>query len=159
MIILGLDPGIGRTGFGVLDTMRKELFVRCGVLTTPTHGAEEDRLVTLGSDLEKLIKDTKPDIAVVEKIFFGSNVKTAVSTAQARGVLLYVLRKHHIAIETLTPLQIKSRLTGYGRAGKQQMQTIVVKRLRLTQPPRPDDAADALAAALCIADKNPKKGL
>ncbi|MEX1112253.1 MAG: crossover junction endodeoxyribonuclease RuvC [Candidatus Andersenbacteria bacterium] len=150
MIILGLDPGIARTGFGVLDTNSTDLFVRCGCLTTPQHETEEDRLLMLGEDLEQLVTDTRPDLAVVEKIFFGNNSKTAIITAQARGVLLYILRKHHITIESLTPLQIKSRLTGYGAAKKEQIQAAVTQQLHLSAIPQPDDAADALAAALSV---------
>lgn len=151
MIILGLDPGIARTGFGVLDTAESNLFVRCGCLTTPQTSPVEDRLHMLAEDLTLLLKETRPDLAVVEQIFFGSNRKTGMLTAQARGVLLYVLRKHYITIETLTPLQIKSRLTGYGTAKKEQIQAVVQQQLGLTTAPQPDDAADALAAALCFA--------
>lgn len=151
MIILGLDPGIARTGFGVLDTSKPELFVRCGCLTTPQHQSLEDRLALLGNDLAILLTETKPDLAVVEHIFFGANKKTALLTAQARGVLLYVLRQHHVTVEALTPLQIKSRLTGYGAAKKEQIQAVVTQQLNLTTVPQPDDAADALAAALCFA--------
>lgn len=149
MVILGLDPGIGRTGFGVIDTSLKHVFIRCGCLTTPAGMPEPDRLSMLAEDLAKLIEDTRPDKAVVERIFFGSNRKTAISTAQARGVLLYILRSRHIEVESLTPLQIKSRLTGYGTASKEQIQSMVTRQLQLSAPPQPDDAADALAAALC----------
>lgn len=152
MIALGLDPGIARTGFGVIDTKLPSLFVRCGCLTTPAYAAIEDRLHMLGQDLEQLITRTSPDIAVVEAVFFGKNAKTAFVTAQARGVLLYVLRKHHITVQSLTPLQIKSRLTGHGRADKKQVGELVVRRLGLNSVPQPDDAADALAAALCAVD-------
>lgn len=151
MIILGLDPGIARIGYGVIDTNQPHLFVTCGCITTPESMAFEDRLVQVGEDLTQLIATYKPDVGVVEKIFFGANAKTAMITAQARGVLLYILRLHHITIESLTPLQIKSRLTGYGAASKEQVQTVVQKQLHLTSIPQPDDAADALAAALSLA--------
>ncbi len=151
MIVLGLDPGIARTGFGVIDTNAPELFIRCGIISTPAHTGVEDRLLQLGEDLTQIITDAKPDTAVVESIFFGNNKKTAMLTAQARGVLLYILRQHHITIESLTPLQIKSRLTGYGSASKEQIQSVVTQQLKLTAIPKPDDAADALAAALSIA--------
>lgn len=104
----------------------------------------------LGNDLKQLLDDTHPDTAVVEQVFFGANAKTAMLTAQARGVLVYVLRQHNIPVETLTPLQIKSRLSGYGAADKQQVQHLVKIRLNLTAAPHPDDAADALAAALSL---------
>lgn len=152
MIILGLDPGIARTGFGLVDTTLPDLFMRCGCITTPAGPVVEDRLLTLGQDLDQLLNQTHPDLAVVESIFFGANSKTAMLTAQARGVLLYVLRQHHVDVSTLTPLQIKSRLTGHGRATKQQIVSALTQRLRLTSPPQPDDAADALAAAVCAVD-------
>lgn len=154
MTILGLDPGIARTGFGIIAPDTARAFVRCGCLTTPTHQAVEDRLFTIGQDLTQLIASHAPDIAVVESIFFGTNAKTAMLTAQTRGVLLYILRQHRIPVFSLTPLQIKSRLTGYGAASKQQVQTVVMERLQLDQSPQPDDAADALAAALCVVEES-----
>lgn len=153
MIILGLDPGIGRTGFGLLDTASHEVYLRSGCLTTPPTDTLADRLLALGTDLAQLLLEHRPDQAVIEDIFFGTNTKTAMATAHARGVLLYVLRAHRVPVHSLTPLQIKSRLVGHGRAAKQQVQAVVALRLKLTEPPRPDDAADALAAALCLADK------
>lgn len=150
MKILGLDPGIARTGFGIIDTSQKDLFVRCGCLTTPAGLPVEQRLAMIGQDLTQLLAAARPDQAVVEQVYFGANSKTAIVTAQTRGVLLYILTQHNIPIESLTPLQIKSRLTGWGRADKHQMQTMVRQRLKLTTLPQPDDAADALAAALCL---------
>lgn len=148
MIILGLDPGLARTGFGLIDTSKPDLFVSCGCLETGSHQSIEDRLLTIGQDLDQLIIKFKPDHAVVEKVFFGANSKTAMLTSETRGVLLYVLRQHRLPVTSLTPLQIKSRLSGYGKATKQQVGWVVAKRLNLQQPPQPDDAADALAAAL-----------
>ena len=153
MVILGLDPGIARTGFGVINTALPHSFVRCGCLTTPAHTPTPDRLLTIGEDLTTLITTYRPAVAVVETIFFGANSKTAMLTAQTRGVLLYLLRLHHIPVQSLTPLQIKSRLTGYGAADKQQVQALVTRRLHLTQAPQPDDAADALAAAMAVAEE------
>jgi len=153
MIILGLDPGIARTGFGVIDTTRTSSFIRCGCLTTPAHDLVENRLVTIGKDLEQLITTYKPQAAMVEQIFFGTNRTTAIVTAETRGVLVYILGLHKIPIHSLTPLQIKSRLTGHGRATKHQIQMVIMKRLQLDSPPQPDDAADALAGALCLADQ------
>lgn len=153
MIILGLDPGIARTGFGILDTAKPQSFICCGCLTTPSHQPTADRLLTLGQNLNALLDKYKPSKAVVEKIFFGANSKTAILTAQARGVLLYILRQHHVSTQSLTPLQIKSQLTGYGQADKNQVQTMVMRLLNLTTVPSPDDAADALAAALCLANR------
>lgn len=152
MIILGLDPGIARTGYGIIDIHTQAQLVRCGVLTTSARADSADRLKELGSDLEKIVKSAKPDRAVVEQVFFGANSKTAIQTAHVRGVLLYVLRQNHIPVASLTPLQIKSQLTGYGRATKSQVQHLVTMRLNLDSAPQPDDAADAVAAALCFAD-------
>ncbi len=156
MIIIGLDPGLARTGFGVLDTSGGHFsFVRCGCLTTPAHDSLDSRLATLGQDLATLLLAVLPDQAAIEEIFFGRNTKTAIITAHARGVLLYVLRQHHIPATFLTPRQIKSRLTGYGDASKHQVQTLIAQRLNLDRIPQPDDAADALAAGLCLADIKP----
>jgi len=148
MIIIGIDPGIARCGYGLINTDSPQPFMTCGIITTASILCLEDRLHLLGQDLEVIIQAHQPDHAVVEKIFFGNNRKTAMVTAQARGVILYMLRHHHVPIESLTPLQIKSRLTGYGGADKTQVQNIVTRRLSLTTAPQPDDAADALAAAL-----------
>lgn len=148
MIILGLDPGIARTGYGVVDTSQKHQFVRCGCITTPPTDSLETRLASVAADLTQLIRENRPDTAVVEQIFFGTNAKTAITTAHVRGVIVYILQVHNIPIQTLTPLQIKSRLTGYGAASKEQMQNAIKQQLHLTDIPRPDDAADALAAAL-----------
>jgi len=152
MIILGLDPGIARTGYGILDTREPQLFISCGCLTTKPSSEIDHRLWQIGQDLLSIITKYKPDIAVVEQVFFGTNTTTAILTAQVRGIIIYLLRHHHIKTTTLTPLQIKSQLTGYGQADKKQVQSIIQKRLHLSQTPQPDDTADALAAALCIVD-------
>jgi crossover junction endodeoxyribonuclease RuvC len=153
MVIIGLDPGLARTGFGAIDTQRQSPFLRCGCLTTPSSSSIPDRLHSIGQDLSLLLTEIKPNLAVVETVFFGNNSKTAMQTAETRGVLLYILRQHTIPVHSLTPLQIKSRLTGYGQADKHQVQRLVTRRLQLTTIPHPDDAADALAAALCWADE------
>ena len=152
MIILGLDPGLARTGYGLLNTKQPHIFVTCGCLTTKPGAAPADRLLQLGQDLSQLIKQHRPDVAVIEQIFFNTNSSTAMLTAQARGVFSYLLRLHHIPVYSLTPLQIKSQVTGFGQAQKQQVQQAVQDRLHLTNLPQPDDAADALAAALCLVD-------
>jgi len=156
MIILGLDPGIARTGFGILDSSKPQLYVNCGCLTTSKEEEPAARLLQIGQDTITLIRKYKPDTAVVEDIFFNTNTSTAILTAQTRGVLLYVLQEHHVRITSLTPLQIKSRLTGFGRADKKQVQSMISRRLNLACAPQPDDAADALAAALCEVDKKPE---
>lgn len=149
MIILGLDPGIARTGYGVVDTSKKTPFIRCGCITTLPIYSLEERLITIVQDVNRIVDENKVDVAVVEEIFFGNNKKTAMVTAHVRGVLLYALASRNITIQSMTPLQIKSRLTGYGAASKEQMQRAITQQLHLTGPPQPDDAADALAAALC----------
>jgi crossover junction endodeoxyribonuclease RuvC len=154
MVILGLDPGLARTGFGAIDTERDEQYLRCGCLTTPSSLGTAERLQLIGNDLATLVAEIKPALAVVETVFFGNNSKTAMLTAETRGVILYILREHNIPSHSLTPLQIKSRLTGYGQADKHQVQHLVVRRLNLTAPPQPDDAADALAAALSWAGEH-----
>ncbi|MDA1168915.1 MAG: crossover junction endodeoxyribonuclease RuvC [bacterium] len=148
MIILGLDPGIARTGYGVINTAQKHQFIRCGCITTPKTDSLEIRLASVAADLTQIIRENRPDTAVVEQIFFGANAKTAITTAHVRGVIMYLLQIHNIPVQTLTPLQIKSRLTGYGAASKEQMQHAIKQQLHLTSIPKPDDAADALAAAL-----------
>jgi len=152
MIILGLDPGLARTGYGLLNTEQSQLFVSCGCLTTKAGVATADRLLQLGQDLTQLIKQFGPDVAVIEQIFFNTNSSTAMLTAQARGVFSYLLRYHHIPVYSLTPLQIKSQITGFGQADKKQVQQAIRDRLHLNNLPQPDDAADALAAALCLVD-------
>lgn len=154
MIVIGLDPGIARTGFGIIDTEAATPFIKCGCLTTPSTQPSPDRLHSLGQDLETIISTYRPQQAVVETVFFGTNAKTAMLTAETRGVLCYVLRLNKIYLHSLTPLQIKSRLTGYGAADKKQVQYVVMKRLNLSSPPQPDDAADALAASLCLSEES-----
>lgn len=152
MIILGLDPGLARTGYGLLNTEQPQIFVSCGCLTTKSIHSTADRLLQLGQDLSVLIKKYRPDVAVIEQIFFNTNTSTAMLTAQARGVFSYLLRLHHVPVYSLTPLQIKSQITGFGHADKKQVQQAIQTRLHLNNLPQPDDAADALAAALCLVD-------
>jgi len=149
MLILGLDPGLARTGYGVIDTKQPQPFVRCGCLTTPSTIDIPLRLSQLSDQLTALIDEVNPDQAAVEDVFFGRNVSTAMLTAQARGVLLSVLAKHRIPVTSLTPLQIKHRIAGHGYARKKEVQQAVAERLNLADLPESDDAADALAAALC----------
>jgi crossover junction endodeoxyribonuclease RuvC len=152
VIVLGLDPGIARTGFGVINTERESVFIACGCLTTSTGEQPALRLHTIGQDLTAIIEKYRPERAVVETVLFGANTKTAILTAETRGALLYVLREHGVDVVSLTPLQIKSRLTGYGAADKGQVGRVVQKRLHLDTIPKPDDAADGLAAALSLSE-------
>lgn len=153
MRILGIDPGTGRLGFGVieLEKTNKPRLVDAGVITTPPHQPDSERMVTIFDELSAIIADTKPDEMVVEKLFFAQNVTTALQVAQARGVVLLCGQQKMLPVAEYTPLQIKMALTGYGRASKKQMQEMVRVVLGLKEAPQPDDCADALAAALCHA--------
>lgn len=150
MRIIGIDPGTGILGFGVIDTMPggKAKLVDAGVIRTPAHQADELRLETIYDELSGVIKQTKPAAMSVEKLFFARNVTTAMSVAQARGVVLLTGRQAGLDIAEYTPLQIKQAITGYGQADKKQIQEMVKVILSLKQVPKPDDCADAIAAAL-----------
>jgi len=150
MRILGIDPGTGILGFGVIDVNHNNLeLVDAGVIKTPVNQADSDRLETIFNELSEIIKDCKPEIIAVEKLFSTKNVTTAMSVAQARGVVLLLGKQHDMKLYEYTPPEIKQALTGYGKATKSQMQEMVRTVLKLKTIPKPDDAADALAAAIC----------
>lgn len=152
MRILGIDPGTGIVGFGVIDVIKgNPNFVDAGVVTTPTHQPDSDRLMTIYDDLSQIIKLVKPNVLAVEKLFFIRNITTAMSVSQARGVILLLGKQQNLVIYEYTPLQIKQAVTGYGKADKSQVQEMVKAILKLPQIPKPDDAADALATAICCA--------
>ena len=148
--ILGIDPGTGILGFGVVDYLNYTTLemVDAGVIKTPVKQEDSIRLETIYTELSSIIKDNKPEIMVVEKLFFAQNVTTAMSVSQARGIVLLCGRQANLDIFEYTPLQIKQALTGYGRAEKKQVQEMVKTILKLNQVPKPDDCADALAAAI-----------
>ena len=149
MRIIGIDPGPGILGFGVVDTENgKSKLVTAGVITTPPHTPLDERLEEIFDGLTEIIAETKPDVMSVEKLFFARNVTTAMSVASARGVAILTGRKARLPIAEYTPMQIKQSLTGYGKADKKQVQEMVRMQLGLKEIPRPDDAADALAAAI-----------
>ena len=150
MRILGIDPGTGILGFGVIDVTKgnKTKLVTGGVITTPAHTALPERLSEIYDGLKEIIAETNPQIMSIEKLFFAQNVTTAMSVSHARGVAMLVGHQAGLEIAEYTPLQIKQTLTGYGRAGKKQMQEMVRMHLGLKEIPKPDDAADALAAAI-----------
>ncbi len=149
MRILGIDPGTGILGFGVIDvTGGKTQLVDAGVIRTPAHEDDVVRLQTIYDELTDIITQTKPTHMAVEKLFFARNVTTAMTVAQARGVVLLCGSQNNLGIAEYTPLQIKMAITGYGRADKKQIQEMVRIHLGLTEAPKPDDCADALAAAL-----------
>ncbi len=149
MRILGIDPGTGILGFGVVDAMHNKVtLVDAGVVTTPAHTPHDERLEDIYNSLTEIIKDVKPEVCSVEKLFFTKNITTAMSVAEARGVALLVARQHKLPIYEYTPLQIKHTLTGYGKADKKQVQEMVRLQLNLKEVPKPDDCADALGAAI-----------
>ena len=149
MRILGIDPGTGRLGFGVIavDGLRITL-IDAGVVTTPAYTPHAERLEDIFDSLTQIIKDTKPEMISIEKLFFSKNITTAMTVSEARGVALLVAQQAHLPIHEYTPNQIKQTLTGYGNAKKPQMQEMVRLQLGLKEAPKPDDAADALAAAI-----------
>jgi crossover junction endodeoxyribonuclease RuvC len=149
--ILGIDPGTGILGFGVIDvnSQGKAVLVDGGVIRTPVKQPDSERLKTIYDELTEIIKINKPEIMSVEKLFFSRNVTTAMSVSQARGVVLLCGIQSGLELFEYTPQQIKLALTGYGRADKKQIQEMVRVVLKLNEVPKPDDCADALAAAIC----------
>jgi crossover junction endodeoxyribonuclease RuvC len=149
MRILGIDPGTGILGFGVIEIQgRNAVLVDAGVIRTPVKEDDAVRLLTIYEELTDIIAATKPSIMSVEKLFFARNVTTAMTVAQARGVVLLCGMQASMTIFEYTPMQIKQAVTGYGKADKKQMQEMVRVHLKLKDVPKPDDCADALAAAL-----------
>jgi len=147
--IIGIDPGTGILGFGIIEASSgKTQLVDAGVIRTPVKEDDAVRLSTIFDELSDIIADTKPTEMAVEKLFFAQNVTTAMTVAQARGVVLLAGQQAGLKITEYTPLQIKQTLTGYGRADKKQMQEMVRILLGLKEVPKPDDCADALATAL-----------
>jgi crossover junction endodeoxyribonuclease RuvC len=151
--ILGIDPGTGILGFGVIDVDASgtATLVDGGVIRTPVNQADSDRLVTIYDELHEIITELKPTIMSVEKLFFAQNVTTAMSVSQARGVVLLCGKQHGMELYEYTPMQIKMAITSYGKADKKQVQEMVRVILNLKEVPKPDDCADAIAAALTCA--------
>lgn len=149
MRIIGIDPGTGILGFGVIEIIKaKPVLVDAGVIRTPVKEDDAVRLMTIYEELTDIIAATKPDVMSVEKLFFARNVTTAMTVSQARGVVLLTAMQAGLKIFEYTPMQIKQATTGYGKADKKQMQEMVRVLLQLKEIPKPDDAADALAAAI-----------
>lgn len=150
MRILGIDPGTGILGFGIVEASKGKLqLVDGGVIRTSVKEDDAVRLMTIYDELSDIVADTKPDEMAVEKLFFAQNVTTAMTVAQARGVVLLVGMQANLKIAEYTPLQIKQALTGYGRANKKQIQEMVRVMMNLKEVPKPDDCADAIACAIC----------
>ena len=149
MRIIGIDPGTGILGFGIIESKNgKVQLVDGGVIRTPVKEDDAVRLLTIYEELTDIIASTKPDEMAVEKLFFSQNVTTAMTVAQARGVVLLTAMQADLKISEYTPQQIKQALTGYGRADKKQIQEMVRVMLGLKEVPKPDDCADAIAAAI-----------
>jgi crossover junction endodeoxyribonuclease RuvC len=147
--ILGIDPGTGILGFGVIDIIKgKPVLVDAGVITTKKHQPLDERLIEIYRHLATVISKTRPNVMSIEKLFFAQNISTAISVSHARGVAMLTGKLADLEIVEYTPLQIKQSLTGYGRADKKQMQEMVRVILGLKEVPKPDDCADALAAAI-----------
>lgn len=150
MRIIGIDPGTGILGFGIIDYEKSKMnLVDAGVIRTPVNHPDAERLLIIHDELKQLINEFKPEVMSVEKLFFAQNVTTAMTVAQARGVVLLLGQQYKLGLHEFTPLQIKQAITGYGKADKKQMQEMVRVLLQLKEVPQPDDAADALAAAIC----------
>ena len=152
MRILGIDPGIATIGFGVVDSSNRDYkLLKCGVITTPAHTSLSSRLEQIYDDMCSLLEIFKPDAVSIEELFFNTNITTGIAVAHGRGVILLACRKAGVDFFEYTPLQVKQAVVGYGRAEKKQVMDMVKRICSLPAPPRPDDAADAVALALCHA--------
>ncbi|HXK52522.1 crossover junction endodeoxyribonuclease RuvC [Candidatus Nomurabacteria bacterium] len=161
MIIIGIDPGTAKTGYAVMEypknynksSKRSGNLIECACIDTPSEATMHDRLSQLYDELKNISSRTKPKMMVIEKLFFNTNIKTAMTVGQARGVSLLVASQHAMEVVEYTALQAKQTLTGYGRASKKEMQEAVREYMRLEKVIKPDDANDALAMILCHVEK------
>ena len=152
MRILGIDPGYGITGFGLVEADRSQFsLLRCGAITTPAGMDFSARLEIIYEDMRQLLEVAKPDAVAIEELFFGQNVTTGIGVAQSRGVILLAIRQAGLPVYQYKPMQVKQAVVGYGNATKHQVQDMTKRLLRLQAMPKPDDAADAIAIALCHA--------
>ena len=152
MRILGIDPGVATVGFGVIDSDRaQQQMIQYGAITTAAGLPLATRLVQIAADLEVLIRQFQPDEIAVEELFFSKNITTGIAMAHARGVILYTAERLQIPVYEYTPMQVKQAVVGYGLAEKQQVMDMTRRLLKLKAVPKPDDAADALAIAICHA--------
>ncbi len=150
MLVLGIDPGVAITGYGLLEGPADEArLVASGVVTTPSSASLSERLLAVHDGLAGLIARYHPQVAAVEELFFGRNARTALAVGHGRGVALLTLAEAGLAVYEYTPMQVKQAVVGYGHADKTQVQEMVRLLLRLDAVPQPDDAADAVAVALC----------
>lgn len=152
MKILGIDPGYGITGFGLLEAERNQFrLLQCGAITTPPNTEFYWRLTVIYNDMVQLLEMAKPDAVAVEELFFGHNVTTGINVAQARGVIMLAVQQAGVPIFEYKPMQVKQAVVGYGGASKHQVMDMTKRILHLDTVPKPDDAADAVAIALCHA--------
>ena len=152
MRILGIDPGYGITGFGIVDAQRNQFqLLQYGAITTPPGTDFPVRLQMIYNDMTQLLELAKPDAVAIEELFFGQNVTTGIGVAQSRGVILLAIRQAGLQVYPYKPMQVKQSVVGYGNATKHQVQDMTKRILHLNATPKPDDAADAIAIALCHA--------
>ena len=152
MRILGIDPGYGITGFGIVEAQAGVCrLLRCGAITTPPNTEFSWRLEVIYNDMVELLETAKPDAVAIEELFFGQNVTTGINVAQSRGVILLAIRQAGVPIYEYKPMQVKQSVVGYGNATKRQVMDMTKRILHLEALPKPDDAADAIAIALCHA--------
>ena len=150
MRILGIDPGYGIIGFGLVEAQRGQFqLLNCGAITTPAGMDFSARLEIIYEDMKKLLEVAKPDVVAIEELFFGQNVTTGIGVAQSRGVILLAIRQAGLQVYSYKPAQVKQSVVGYGNATKHQVQDMTRRLLKLNEMPKPDDAADAIALALC----------
>ena len=152
MKILGIDPGYGITGFGIIDAQRGQYqLLGCGAITTPPNTDFSWRLEVIYNDMTQLLLTAKPDAVAIEELFFGHNVTTGINVAQSRGVILLAIQQAGLPVFEYKPMQVKQSVVGYGNASKHQVMDMTKRILHLSAVPKPDDAADAVAIALCHA--------
>ena len=152
MRILGIDPGYGITGFGLIEAQRGQFrLLNCGAIATPPNTDFSWRLEVIYNDMVELLRVAQPDVVAIEELFFGQNVTTGIGVAQSRGVILLAIHQAGLQVHSYKPMQVKQAVVGYGNATKHQVQDMTKRLLHLTAMPKPDDAADAIAIALCHA--------
>lgn len=152
MVILGIDPGFAIVGFGLLRSERgRQALINCGAITTQAGLSLPTRLVQIEDDMKELLTTFRPDAIAIEELFFNNNITTGIGVAQARGVILASAERAGVPIFEYTPSEIKLAVTGYGKAEKRQVMAMTKRLLKLGATPKPDDAADAVAVALCHA--------
>ena len=152
MRVLGIDPGIATIGFGMLESENnRHKLIQCGVITTPAHTSLSNRLEQIYDDMLSILDLFHPDAVSIEELFFNTNITTGIAVAHGRGVILLACRKAGVKVYEYTPLQVKQSVAGYGRADKKQVMEMVKRICQLPAVPKPDDAADAVALAICHA--------